>query len=484
MKIHRIEINNYKAFHGKYSVEPKGKNLFVYGENGSGKSSLYYALKDFFQASREDIDMEELENIFADEAERGNGYIKVAFKPDRAGQNQEEAFELSKTVQDPRRVRQIGEANNLKSFLTYKKFLGIHYAKKGVQIDLFDLLANSVLVHYKNPVLTDELGALWKDCQETIQKKTSRSYSITSKRAEINRKLKEFNDGFDEMFKPDSKECIKDAANELLSYFKYQLEIDLHFKKARTDEEAKNLIGQAVELKLKYRGRPVELPQFLLNEARLTAIALAIYFASILKQPQGKDYKIIFLDDIFIGLDMSNRLPVLEIIRGHFQDYQVFITTYDKAWYEYARSWLSASEWVTYEFYAKPEHQHGFDIPLIKGGKSFIEQAEAYYNDRDYKAAAVYIRTAFEELLKKYCDEKGIAVRYRLKAKRYTTQDFWDVLKDQAPVDGTAEKSQIEVYRDLVMNPLAHYNIEKPEFAREVQETIDVVKRLKGILFS
>ena len=484
MKIHRIEVKNYKAFHGKHTVAPKGKNLFVYGENGSGKSSLYYALKDFFQASREDIDMEELENIFADEADRGNGYIKIAFKPNTAGENREEVFELSKTVQDPRRITQIADTNKLKSFLTYKKFLGIHYAKKGEHIDLFDLLVNSVLVHYKNPVLTNELGALWKDCQETIQKKTSRSYSIISKRAEINRKLKAFNDGFEEMFKPGRPECIKDAANELLSYFKYQLEIDLQFKKARTDDEAKNLVGQAVGLKLRYRGRPVEHPQFLLNEARLTAIALAIYFASILKQPQAKDYKIIFLDDIFIGLDMSNRLPVLEIIRDKFQDYQVFITTYDKAWYEYAKSWLPASEWVTYEFYAKPEHQHGFEIPLIKGGRPFIEQAEAYYNDRDYKAAAVYIRTAFEELLKKYCDEKGIAVRYRLKTKTYTTQDFWNVLKGLAPIDGTTEKSQIEVYRDLVMNPLAHYNIEKPEFVREIRETIDVVKRLKEILFS
>jgi len=48
MKIKTIEINNYKAFYGKYEIDVKGKNLFMYGENGSGKSSLFYALKDFF----------------------------------------------------------------------------------------------------------------------------------------------------------------------------------------------------------------------------------------------------------------------------------------------------------------------------------------------------------------------------------------------------------------------------------------------------
>ncbi len=45
MKIHAIEITNYKAFLGTYELKIGGKNLFVYGENGSGKSSLYYALR-------------------------------------------------------------------------------------------------------------------------------------------------------------------------------------------------------------------------------------------------------------------------------------------------------------------------------------------------------------------------------------------------------------------------------------------------------
>ncbi len=47
MKIETIEINNYKAFYDKYKINVAGKNLFIYGENGSGKSSLYYALKDY-----------------------------------------------------------------------------------------------------------------------------------------------------------------------------------------------------------------------------------------------------------------------------------------------------------------------------------------------------------------------------------------------------------------------------------------------------
>jgi len=80
MKIHTIEITNYKAFLGTHKIDVGGKNLFIYGENGSGKSSLYYALKDFFQSSVEDIDLGELENIFVPTAKQGKTSISVVFK--------------------------------------------------------------------------------------------------------------------------------------------------------------------------------------------------------------------------------------------------------------------------------------------------------------------------------------------------------------------------------------------------------------------
>ena len=40
MKIQTIEITNYKAFWGTHEINVGGKNLFIYGKNGNGKSSL------------------------------------------------------------------------------------------------------------------------------------------------------------------------------------------------------------------------------------------------------------------------------------------------------------------------------------------------------------------------------------------------------------------------------------------------------------
>ena len=49
----KIKIENFKGYHSPaIEIEPEGKSLLVFGENGSGKSSLYEALKHFFFADK------------------------------------------------------------------------------------------------------------------------------------------------------------------------------------------------------------------------------------------------------------------------------------------------------------------------------------------------------------------------------------------------------------------------------------------------
>ena len=48
--IDKIIIKNFKAFPEEEVIELNGNHLLVYGENGSGKSSVYWALYTLFQA--------------------------------------------------------------------------------------------------------------------------------------------------------------------------------------------------------------------------------------------------------------------------------------------------------------------------------------------------------------------------------------------------------------------------------------------------
>lgn len=45
MRIKQLVIRDYKAFYDTKEINVEGKNLFVYGENDSGKSSLSYSMR-------------------------------------------------------------------------------------------------------------------------------------------------------------------------------------------------------------------------------------------------------------------------------------------------------------------------------------------------------------------------------------------------------------------------------------------------------
>lgn len=492
MKIKEIEINNYKAFYGKRKIPIGGKNVFIYGENGSGKSSLYYALKDFFQSSIETIDLNAVENIFIDPAKKGNSFIKVSFRPDKDGRNKIQTYEFSAARNDARRAgdTSIKDANTLKSFLTYKHLLDIHHIKGDDEIDIFSLLAKGVLKHFKYALTSgNEIGELWDKVESNLKRETSKSFNISQKKMAVTASLKAFDDAFGQLFeKPTATkpnpEYLLDHAKPILNVFEHDLEIDLDYKKGKINSDFNGFEKgkqPKVIVKLKYNHKEIPKPHLFLNEARLSAIAISIYLGMIKRHPQLKPFKILFLDDIFIGLDISNRLPLLTILDTHFSEYQVFITTYDRPWYEFVKSFLEGKAgWTTLEFYST-KIDKGFEIPRIIDNNDFISRAEEYVKENDYKCAAVYTRTAFERELQKFCDRKSIPVKYHKQVKKYSSEDFWSAIKTAGHITAGME-SDIEQYRDLVLNAFSHYNTEKHEIKKELQNAIIKIKALKAAL--
>ena len=231
MKIQKIEIKDYKAFYGKYEINVAGKNLFVYGENGSGKSSFYYALKDFFQSSNEDIAYYDTENIFLTQRQRGKGYIQVIFNPDKDGTATNKIYSLKRNSKDTYVAgdTSIRDAVKLKSFLTYKHLLHIHNIKKDNEIDLFDLLVKGVLKHFKSVAITGpkELGELWADFENAVARPLEgRTYNITQKRADVDAANLAFISAFKKLFEAGSIENIITYAQPILKKFGHNIQLE------------------------------------------------------------------------------------------------------------------------------------------------------------------------------------------------------------------------------------------------------------------
>jgi hypothetical protein len=160
-----------------------------------------------------------------------------------------------------------------------------------------------------------------------------------------------------------------------------------------------------------------------------------------------------------------------------FPEYQIFITTYDKPWFEYARSFLNA-QWNTLEIYSSKTEQ-GYEIPIIFDNQDLLSKAKYHYGNCDYKAAAVYTRSSFEKIIRTYCEKTKKKVTFKTRLKHYTSEDFWIEIKNEI---SSEIKDDIEKYRDLVLNAFSHYNTEKHEIRTELDSAIKAVESLKAEL--
>ena len=468
MRITKIELKNFRAFYGAYQIDlhKAGKNLLVYGENGSGKTSLYQALKRFLESSEGGHQFKPHQNIFNSD----DGYIKLHLRTD--AQSEQDTYEWSETVKDETSEELLIQASRVKGFLDYKDLLETHYLHHEKDIvNVFDLLVKTLLGNTVSRETDRSLAEDWAGVQPLPDQ------SAIDQIAYLEERIANFNDELANRLTD-----LQTKTSEILGKFGYNVAFDLDFQGITYNSDNKTLDNQEILLTVKFFDKDIREHHHFLNEAKLSAIAIAIYFSSILFQPES-ELKILALDDVLIGLDMSNRLPVLDVLDEDFADYQIFLTTYDKAWYEIVKQRTShGGKWKAVEFYFRQTDE--YEIPVYVEDKAYLDKAREYLDVNDYKACAIYLRTAFEIMIEEFCDAKRLPVRYRRSRDKLDSQDFWDPIKVENGKSGFLDVSlirDIELYRTRILNPLSHTTITNiPK--KEIEDAIEAVERLKTAL--
>ena len=473
MRITEIEIKNFRAFYGNYRINlyKSGKNLLIYGENGSGKSSLYLALKLFLESGVADYDhhFEDHQNIFLTD---DDGYIKISLRADpQSGQS---VYKWSKTERETDNSLII-EASKTKGFIDYKALLETHHLSPGQKnVNVFDLLVNNLLADTINDITTRSFADDWTDLQQAPRPRQN----ATRKIAALEEQIRNFNNGLASKLKE-----LKAKASEILPKFVSNVAFDLDFRGITYNGSEKTFDNQQINLTVKFFDRDISAHHRFLNEAKLSAIAVSIYFSSLLIQPDSA-LKVLALDDVLIGLDMSNRLPVIDVLNEYFSNYQIFFMTYDRAWYEIVKQRTAEKEWKYVEFYFSKTDE--YEIPIYMEDKKYLDKANMYFNANDYKACVIYLRTAFESIIKEFCKKKNIHVKYRENPKDLTSEDFWIPIKTGKERDGTpfleqATIKDIELYRSIILNPLSHSDT-VISVKKEIDNAIKAVESLKAKL--
>ena len=264
MRITEIEIKNFKAFYGTYRIDLRktGKNLLVYGENGSGKSSLYFALKLFLESGDDPSHrFENDQNIFITDV----GYIKLGLRADE--RSKQETYEWSESVRETE-DELIIEASKAKGFLDYKDLLETHYAhRESDTVNVFNLLVDTLLANTVN-IEGRSLAADWADIQSPYPRRNA-----TSKIATLERQIEDFNNELTNRLAE-----LKPKVSEILGKFGHNVALDFHFSGVKYNRENKTIDNQEILLAVEFFDIDIPEHHLFLNEARLSAIAIAIYF--------------------------------------------------------------------------------------------------------------------------------------------------------------------------------------------------------------
>jgi energy-coupling factor transporter ATP-binding protein EcfA2 len=477
MRITEIEIKNFRGFFKAHPINlhKSGKNAIIYGENGSGKSSLFLAIKHFLSSSAQKLSFSDNRHLKADP--RDSAYIKL--KLDNGKQ-----YEWSESILETDQP-EILSGYKFSAFLAYRDILETHYlSPKNNRVNLFTLLISFLIADIDNNAVNPPItfSQHWKKIQAIVPTDRRKTGEIQKFQEEIAK----FNDGINAILGQLTTEL-----RAIFNYFEYG-NIQLNFEPANLSYNISTKSIDSEEIILNVKFLDIELrgqhPQYL-NEAKLSAIGIAIYLAALkLKPLPAGDLAILVLDDVLIGLDMANRLPIIDIIDNHFTHYQIFLMTYDREWFEILCEHFVESDktnWKAFEFYCADDAE--LELPIFaersKGRDEYIKRAEKYYQENDFKAAAVYTRSAYEAILKFFCNKYSVPIPYRDKPKNLKADEIWTEVKKFQRKGTTVAyvtpktASAIDKAIRTVLNPLSHSRAVST-YRREVQYAIVAVKLL------
>ena len=507
--INRIHICGFKAFPNDFELLLEGKNLLMYGENGSGKSSIYYALHCMFQAPLKpdagkkyfdpasEQHLKNLNNLDVDSKIwiDFDGRHPFIYNIDKEGYQ----FTL------------LGGKHPLPAqingcFVNHQFLFHFFNFRNSQRINLFPVFIKDILPFCKDDNTGLHIGEMYDEITASIIKKGRHIHpdyisNIEYFNKAVKKVVEDINiyasDRYNESFKDeDDNELVirlrydsnfdkpEDDTNEY--WLKYDNIIELvkengEIKERKSSYKKLNepFIGLEISEKMPDGNlRKIVKPHTYFNEAKLTAIALSVRFA-LLNIEKPADGRFLALDDMLISLDMSNRAKVVDFLLKISDKYKIYLFTHDKMFFEYFKHKTKKNQdaWVYKEIYMDYDK-----TPYIRNSEDYLGQAEHYIKQHEYEIAGNFLRKEAEAFCKDF-----------LPKKKQLTGDFAHLdlnglimnCKDYAAESGVIDISvfnELDEHRKFILNPSSHDSYDVAKYGHEVKRCLQTLRKLREII--
>lgn len=514
--INRIHICGFKAFPNDFELQLEGKNLLMYGENGSGKSSIYYALHCMFQAPLKpdagkkyfdpasEQHLKNLNNLDVDSKIwiDFDGRHPFIYNIDKEGYQ----FTL------------LGGKHPLPAqingcFVNHQFLFHFFNFRNSQRINLFPVFIKDILPFCKDDNTGLHIGEMYDEITASIIKKGRHIHpdyisNIEYFNKAVKKVVEDINiyasDRYNESFKDDGDNELvirlrydsnfdkpEDDTNEY--WLKYDNIIELvkengEIKERKSSYKKLNepFIGLEISEKMPNGNlRKIVKPHTYFNEAKLTAIALSVRFA-LLNIEKPADGRFLALDDMLISLDMSNRAKVVDFLLKISDKYKIYLFTHDRAFFEHFKERIYFANkskgvakedgWLFKELYKDDTPTNN---PKDFNSESDIAKARKHYKEFDYPAAANYLRKAVEAMVNevfppKLSKQNDGAKHERLRNVLEISFDFFSNIQGF----DLADLSRLIANLNLLMNPLSHKSTETNVYKIELKEIFAIIERL------
>jgi len=355
MRIKNIELNNFK-FHNKLKFDINNKNCLIYGENGTGKSSIYWGLASVFKSKLID-DISKYKNYITDE----DASIEI--------------------VMDDDTVLRLNEDNEkiTNSFNTIY-FLNQNFLEEIIKNDnLYEFFEKTLNLQFQR--ISDIVNSI-NSFNEQIN--VNNHIEVIENRQSKTREYDEFlND-------------LKERANEIIKEYFQEENLILSFESQWGES---NTFGNyefskpLIKLLINRRGSI----SINFNEAKLKLIALAIVLALIkLEEDLSNQIKLLVLDDFLTSLDMGNRKYIIEYIFRQFKKYQIVFLTHNLQFFNLSKRHINhynlSNKWDIKNIFL---HNNASMICTKKG---YLDEAKQKLSDGEYQISGNLVRKEFERI--------------------------------------------------------------------------------------